>query len=144
VVAHRAVRVRGQLAGWRPGTAGAVVVRFTSAPNIAVGPVPWGLADAADGRLGDARFVDAGPSTGADELLALAAGRPLVAVVRDAARTAWVLRALTELVRHRPDLVVVEMGRPGARPLPGVAVVHTAGAGRAAARAAVDALAGAR
>jgi beta-N-acetylhexosaminidase len=90
--------------------------------------------------LPGAEYLDTGPVPGVEGLLARAAGRPLVAVVRDAARTPWVLEALTDLARRRPDLVVVELGRPGPERLPGQAVVVTGGASRASARAAVDAL----
>jgi len=142
-VARRALRVTGTLP---PTLAGALVVRFSANPSIAVGPVPWGLADVA-GAAGvawpGAEFVDAAPGDDLDVLLARAAGRPLVAVVRDAARTPALRGALDHLHARRPDVVVVELGRP-AGPLPGGAVVTTSGASRSSAWAAVELLTAAR
>jgi len=139
-VARRAVALEGE----PPSIEGALVVRLKGTPNIAVGEVPWGLADVADGRLPGACHVDAGPAADAVELLGRAAGRPLVAVVRDVARAPWAWSLLTALAAGRPDLVVVDLGRPGPEPLPGAAVVRTFGSGRTAAAAAVDVLAGVR
>ena len=144
-VSRRAVRVDGTL----PAIAGALVVRLTATPNIAVGAVPWGLAPVAGDRLASAGqlyagHLDAGPGADAAEVLRQAAGRPLVAVVRDAARTPWALDLLTALAAGRPELVVVELGHGGPDRLPGAVVVRTGGAGRGAARAAADVLAGAR
>jgi len=140
-VARRALRVTGTLP---PTLAGALVVRFATVSSIAVGPVPWGLADVAGDRWPGADFVDAVPGDDPDVLLARAAGRPLVAVVRDAARTPALRGALDHLHARRPDVVVVELGRPGAGALPGGAVVTTSGASRSSARAVVELLTAAR
>ena len=139
-VARRAVALEGEPSSIE----GALVVRLKGTPNIAVGEVPWGLADVADGRLPGACHVDAGPAADAVDLLERARGRPLVAVVRDVARTPWAWSLLTALAAGRPDLVVVDLGRPSPEPLPGAAVVRTFGSGRTAAAAAVDVLVGVR
>ncbi|GIH25014.1 sugar hydrolase [Acrocarpospora phusangensis] len=61
-------------------------------------------------------------------------GRPVVVVVQDAARYAWIRDLLDEAVRARPDAVVVEMGLPG--PPAGAVYLATHGNSRVSARAA--------
>jgi beta-N-acetylhexosaminidase len=109
---------------------------------------PWGVAEplrtlrpgTTSVRLDEAHLEDG------DEVLdrlALrpAAGRPLVVVVRDAARYRWMTRALTALVRRRPDALVVEMGVPvGERP--GAVYLATHGATRVSGIAAAEVLTG--
>ncbi|MEU8382812.1 glycoside hydrolase family 3 protein, partial [Streptosporangium sp. NPDC048865] len=68
-------------------------------------------------------------------------GRPLVIVVRDAHRHAWVSDRLDALLSRRPDAIVVEMGLPGPA-TPGAAHVTTHGATAASGRAAAELLAG--
>ena len=68
----------------------------------------------------------------------------MVALVRDAHRHGWVRDRLTELAARAgdgPPLVVVEMGWPGDREVPGAAVVRTYGASRVSGEA-LDALLG--
>ncbi|MFD3734436.1 glycoside hydrolase family 3 protein [Streptomyces sp. NPDC058632] len=111
---------------------------------------PWGVAEPLSAlrpgttsvRLGETECAD-----GAEVLdrLALepASGRPLVVVVRDAARYGWMTRALTGLLRRRPDALVVEMGVPtGERP--GAVYLATHGATRVSGIAAAEALVGGR
>ncbi len=125
--------------------AGAHVVQLETRTSLAVGAVPWGLADAL-GRL-DPSSTHAIVADGADAAAAARAaldaarGRPLVATVRDAHRhpAAWALLEL--LAEERPDLVVVEMGWPGGPPRPGACTIATRGASRASGEAAAELLA---
>ncbi|MEU7886430.1 glycoside hydrolase family 3 N-terminal domain-containing protein [Microbispora bryophytorum] len=68
------------------------------------------------------------------------AGRPLVIVVHDAVRHAWMRRLLEEALRARPDAVVVETGMPG-QPA-GRLYLTTHGNSTASARAAARRLTG--
>ena len=132
--ADRALRVRGVV----PPLGGAVVLRFQTGTNVAVGEVPWGVFD--DGEvLVPERVVDVFRADVMDVLLPRTDGTPVVALVRELHRHAWAAEAVAELASSRPDLVVVEMGWPGGQPLPGAASVHTYGASRANAKA-LDAL----
>jgi beta-N-acetylhexosaminidase len=70
-----------------------------------------------------------------------AVGRPLVLVVRDAHRRAWMSATLDRLLAARPDAVVVELGLPGPHPL-GAVYVATHGAAKVCADAAAEVLAG--
>jgi beta-N-acetylhexosaminidase len=134
--AGRALRLIGEL----PKLRGAVVLRFRTATNVAVGDVPWGLP--ADGRvLAGGRAVDVLPTASVDDLLTLAAEAPLVALVREPHRHPWVAELLRSLAAARPDLVVVEMGWPGDDVPPGVTTVRTYGASPVNARALDDLLA---
>jgi beta-N-acetylhexosaminidase len=72
-------------------------------------------------------------------VLARAAGRPLVIVVRDAHRHPATRAAIMLLLAARPDAVVVEMGLPVWRP-PSGAYVATYGAARPNAQAAAEIL----
>ncbi|RKS69369.1 beta-N-acetylhexosaminidase [Motilibacter peucedani] len=121
--ARRGVRVTGSF----PPVQGAVVLRFVTGTNIAVGEVPWGLPADADALRGGAQ-VDVAETDAVEPLLPRAEGAPLVALVREPHRRPWVERALHALAAARPDLVVVELGWPGPEPLPGAAVVHSYGA----------------
>ena len=137
LAARRALRVMGEL----PAVRGAVVLRFRTSTNAAVGPVPWGLP--ADGQvLTGGRQVDVLPTSRVGDLLALAPAAPLVALVREPHRHPWVPALLASLADARPDLVVVEMGWPGDALPPGVATVLTYGASRVSARALDELLAG--
>ena len=130
LVARRALRVTGEL----PDVRGAVVLRFTTPTQRrrrprAVGPSRCGQV------LTDGRQVDVLPDSRISDLLALAPTAPLVALVREPHRHAWVPELLLSLAEARPDLVVVEMGWPGDALPPGVTTVHTYGAAAANARA---------
>jgi len=91
--ARAALRVEGTL----PDLRGAVVVSIETEPNIAVGPVPWGLP--ADVSIPPEGALPGG--TG-----------PLLVQVREAHRRAGV-RALLERVAGERPLVVLEWGWPG-------------------------------
>ena len=132
--ADRALRVRGEV----PPLKGAIVLRFHTGSNMAVGEVPWGVLE--DGVvIGPDRVGDVGPEDAEEPLLPKTDGTPAVALVRDLHRHAWVAEAVHALAARRPELVVVEMGWPGEQPLPGSASVCTYGAGRGNAKA-LDAL----
>ena len=148
VAARRALRVDGAV----PDARGAIVLRFRTGTNVAVGQVPWGLP--IDGVvLGGRAPVDV---TDASDVVALlhqaeldgateppAAQRPVVALVREAHRHPWVLAALGALAGLRPGrLITVEMGWPGPSRLPGAVLVRTYGASRANGEALDDLLAG--
>ena len=110
------------------------------ANNAAGNAVPWGLSPVLSelpaGSVA-ARFVEPGSVTsfagdddtaaalaavrprlaalpytpaGVSEAVAAAAGRPLVLVVRDAHRHAWMASAVAAVTAVRPDAIVVEMG----------------------------------
>ena len=130
LVARRALRVTGEL----PDVRGAVVLRFRTTTNAAVGPAPWGLPG--DGQvLRAGRQVDVLPTSRVGDLLALGPSARLIALVREPHRHPWVPELLASLAAARPDLVVVEMGWPGDALPPGVATVLTYGASPANARA---------
>jgi beta-N-acetylhexosaminidase len=110
------------------------LVELDPAPTVAVGRTAWGLA----GLLPGAAECRLGPD---DPLPALPADRPLVVLARDATRVGWVGRTVAELLRRRPDAVVVEMGLPGP-PAAARGWVATGGASRASALAAAELLTG--
>jgi beta-N-acetylhexosaminidase len=103
--------------GVPPNTpANAVVVEFNVTPGIAAGVVPWGVAaplsrllPGLERRLTEESDSAAGVS---GHLEAAGPNRPLIAVVRDAHRHAWVREQLAELAAARPDLITVETGWP--------------------------------
>jgi beta-N-acetylhexosaminidase len=125
--ARRAVRVDGPV---RVGDT-AVVVRFASAPSMAAGEVPWGMADALSAR---GVRVEA---RGGDDL-AVAPGTSLVLVVRDLHRHPEHRSAVERLLARRPDAVTVEMGVPDYRPRGAIAYVATYGSSRVCAQAAAE------
>ncbi|EGX61423.1 beta-N-acetylhexosaminidase [Streptomyces zinciresistens K42] len=140
VAARRALRVTG--AAFTPLTEAPYVAAFTPVANIAVGDeTPWGVA-AELARLlpgtgtGSFSGEDAGRAA-----LAAAEGRRLVAVVRDEHRHPWMGAALDELLKARPDTVVVEMGVPQA-PARGALHLATHGAARVCGLAAAEVIAG--
>jgi len=137
--ARRAIRVGGGLA--RP-LSQPVVVEVVPPPNIAVGPVPWGLEAwvPADSVVRVSTGLAARDlASRADAALARAAGRSLIVVVRDAHRHLAARDLVTRLLAARPDAVVVEMGLPVWRP-PGGAYVATYGAARTSGLAAAEVL----
>ncbi|MET8831485.1 glycoside hydrolase family 3 protein [Streptomyces sp. NPDC004610] len=141
--ARRAVRVTAAAEeGFSPVTAAPYVALFSPVANIAVGDeTPWGpVADLAELLPGTESGTYAGPGA-AGEILAAAGARPLVAVVRDEHRHAWMSDAVTELLASRPDTIVVEMGVPQSPPR-GALHVATYGAGRVCGRAAAEAIVG--
>ena len=94
-----------------------------------------GLADTGlDGGPADGGRVDAAG------ILAAAAGRSLVAVVRDAHRDEQTRSLVSALLAARPDLILVEMGLPFWHPPEGTSYLATYGASRASAHAAAELL----
>ena len=115
------------------------------------GPADGGSADGgsaggirADGGRTDGDRADSGAADGgrvdAAAILAAAAGRSLVAVVRDAHRDEQTQSLVSALLAARPDLILVEMGLPFWRPPEGTSYLATYGASRASAHAAAELL----
>ena len=98
----------------------------------------------ADGGSADGDRADSGAADGgrvdAAAILAAAAGRSLVAVVRDAHRDEQTRSLVSALLAARPDLILVEMGLPFWRPPEGTSYLATYGASRASAHAAAEQL----
>ncbi|KAF2776773.1 glycoside hydrolase family 3 protein [Streptomyces sp. OM5714] len=147
VAARRAVRLTGAARAALPLTAAPHVVELAPVTNMAVGKeTPWGVAEPLRERLPGTTSVrvrgqELEEGTVALESCALepAAGRPLVIVARDAARHAWMSRAVTGLTAARPDAIVVEMGLPGTTSV-AAAQVFTHGASAASGVAAAEVL----
>lgn len=147
VAARRAVRLTGAARAALPLTAAPHVVELAPVTNMAIGKeTPWGVAEPLRERLPGTTSVrvrgqELEEGTVALESCALepAAGRPLVIVARDAARHAWMSRAVTGLTAARPDAIVVEMGLPGAGAA-AAAQIFTHGASAASGVAAAEAL----
>ncbi|MGA5561363.1 glycoside hydrolase family 3 protein [Streptomyces platensis] len=149
--ARRALRVTA--AGpYRPLPEPVHVAAFTPLANIAVGDeTPWGVAAELVRLLPGTETTTctaeaaaaAGTAALVDGLLTAAAGRRLVAVVRDVHRHPWMADALHDLLAARPDTAVIEMGVPQAPPQ-GALHIATHGAARVCAQAAAEALTGRR
>jgi beta-N-acetylhexosaminidase len=83
------------------------------------------------------RRVNAGAGVDLAGILADAAGRSLIVVVRDAIHTQALL---ADVLAARPDTILVEMGIPLWTPPSGTAYLATYGASRASAQAAAELL----
>ncbi|MFG2192921.1 glycoside hydrolase family 3 protein [Streptomyces sp. NPDC048639] len=147
--ARRALRVTGADA-YEPAREPVFVAAFTPVANIAVGAeTPWGvgaelarmLPGTGTGSYGRPGTGDEGPAAVIARVLAEAADRRIVAVVRDVHRHPWMAGALASLVAARPDTVVVEMGVPQAPPS-GALHIATHGAARVCGRAAAEVITG--
>ena len=134
--ARRALRVTGT-----PGTVtDPVVIEVAPPGNIAVGIVPWGLEPwlpvgsvvrvPADGAQAEQRLAQA---------LRHAAGRTVIAVIRDAHRDPGAQAVITRLLAARPDTIVLEMGLPVWRPAART-YLATYGASRTSGQAAAELL----
>jgi beta-N-acetylhexosaminidase len=131
--ARRAVRASGPRATLsRP-----LIIEVEPLENVAAGRFGWGLGPWAPAD--SVRRVNAGDGEAA-VILAAAAGRSLVAVVRDAHRDANTLSLVSTLLAARPDTVLVEMGLPRWQPPDGTSYLATYGASRASAQAAAELL----
>ncbi|MGW6911543.1 glycoside hydrolase family 3 protein [Streptomyces sp. NPDC054940] len=148
VAARRALRLTGAggavaTGSVTPLTEPPYVAAFTPVANIAVGDeTPWGVAAELAHLLPG---TETGSFTGEKagrEALEAAAGRRIVAVVRDEHRHPWMAAALDTLLRSRPDTIVVEMGVPQAKSR-GALHIATHGAARVCGRAAAEVIAGA-
>jgi beta-N-acetylhexosaminidase len=104
------------------------------ADAVRSGPADSGQGSCQDGGPADSGRVDAAG------ILAAAAGRSLVAVVRDAHRDEQTRSLVNALLAARPDLILVEMGLPFWRPTEGTSYLATYGASRASAHAAAELL----
>lgn len=149
--ARRALR-RTAAGPFAPLTAPACVAAFTPLANFAVGDeTPWGVAAELARQLPGTTTITcteesataAGTPAPLDGLLTAAAGRRLVAVVRDVHRHPWMAEALDALLAARPDAAVVEMGVPQAPPR-GALHLATHGAARVCGLAAAEVLTGRR
>jgi beta-N-acetylhexosaminidase len=151
VAARRAVRVSGPHRTLNHP----VIVEVEPRENIAAGRFGWGLGPwapagsvhrvSASGRLlnGAGTALAGGANSGTDGaagILAAAAGRSLMAVVRDAHRDESARSLIGVLLAARPDLILVEMGLPFWRPPEGTSYLGTYGASRASAQAAAEVL----
>lgn len=138
--ARAAVRIRGTTTRLhRP-----VVVQLQAPATMAAGTVPWGLApwlpaDAGGLPVAEVHVVEHSEPR-PEGLLARAAGRSLIVVVRDAHRHPWMVSLVEALVEARPDAVIVEMGLPVWQPRHPGPYIATYGAARANAAAALGLL----
>jgi beta-N-acetylhexosaminidase len=132
--AARAVVASGDVgAGDRP-----LVLELVSEANIAAGDAAFTLGQAVREQLPGAavRQVRAGAK------VELPADRRIVLAARDSARREWQRVTATEVLRRRPDTIVVELGLPGWLPDGATSTIHTHGAGRVNLEAAAVLLAG--
>ena len=136
--ARRAIRLTGP----KPAPRLPFVAQLVPPENLAVGTVPWGLGPyvpaASYREISTATPADELPAV-TDSLLAAAAGRSLILVVRDAHRHRSAAAILAQVLAQRPDAVIVEMGLPVWQP-PGGTFVATYGAARSSGRAAAEIL----
>ncbi|GAA1365506.1 glycoside hydrolase family 3 protein [Streptomyces beijiangensis] len=149
--ARRALRTTTADPEALPLRAPAVLVGFGVPGTVVQGDgVPWGLGAALTALMPGTLCTTVPPLTPYSpgrvrEILADAAGRPLVLAVRDAHRHPAVREWLGALLAARPDAITVELGVPqpdsGAA---GAARIDTHGAARVCAQAAAEVLAGRR
>jgi beta-N-acetylhexosaminidase len=134
--ARRALRMSGP----RPILSRPLIIEVEPRENIAAGRFGWGLSPWSP--PGSVRRVQltGGPDGVAAGILDAAAGRSLVAVVRDAHRDENTRSLVGALLAVRPDTVVVEMGLPLWSPPEGTCYLATYGASRASAQAAAELL----
>ena len=136
--ARRAARVSGP----RRPLSYPLIIEVDPRENIAAGRFGWGLGPWAP--PGSVRRVSALGNGHVPEdtagILAAAAGRSLVAVVRDAHRDQNTRSLVNALLAARPDLVLVEMGLPLWHPPEGTSYLATYGASRASAQVAAELL----
>jgi beta-N-acetylhexosaminidase len=136
--ARRAARVSGP----RRPLSYPLIIEVEPRENIAAGRFGWGLGPWAP--PGSVRRVSALGNSHVPEdtagILAAAAGRSLVAVVRDAHRDQNTRSLVNALLAARPDLVLVEMGLPLWHPPEGTSYLATYGASRASAQVAAELL----
>lgn len=146
VAARRAVRVTVGKLPYEPVVVGPYVAAFAPVANIAVGDeTPWGVAAELSAMLPGTEtgtYDRAAVTSGlVGNVLAAAADRRIIAVVRDVHRHPWMADALDALIATRPDTVVVEMGVDRADPR-GALHIATHGAARVCGRAAAEVITG--
>jgi beta-N-acetylhexosaminidase len=114
-----------------------LIIEVEPGENFAAGRFGWGLGPWAPAD--SVRRIHPSGVSAAD-LLASAAGRSVVAVVRDAHRDHATRSLIAALLAGRPDTVLVEMGLPLWHPPDGTSYLTTYGASRASAQAAAELL----
>jgi beta-N-acetylhexosaminidase len=141
--AHRAIIIDGEPAR----LVNPLLVEVVPPSNIAVGTVPWGLGSyvgtGSVRRIAATGDPDLAPAAAdLEAVIAAAAGRPLIVVVRDAHQYPVARDVVRALLTARPDTVLVEMGLPVWRPRQPSAQVYLAtfGATSASSRAAAQLL----
>ncbi|MEV4532913.1 glycoside hydrolase family 3 protein [Asanoa sp. NPDC049518] len=140
--ARRAVRIGGT-APTLPLSGAPHVVELSPPANMAAGTdTPWGVAAPLAALLPGTTAVRLTETDGAEAstVVAAADGRPLVLVVRDLHRHAWMGTLVRAALTLRPDAVVVELGVPAA--VVGATHLATHGATRSSGLAAAELLAG--
>ncbi|MGI5348936.1 glycoside hydrolase family 3 protein [Streptomyces sp. CA-250714] len=140
--ARRALVVTG-LEGYRRPSGPLFVAALTTVANIAVGDeTPWGPAAELERMVPGTRTGTYGSADGdvGARVPADAGERPVVVVVRDLHRHAWMAEAVRRIAAARPETVVVEMGVPQAPPQ-GALHIATHGAARVCGRAAAEVIA---
>jgi beta-N-acetylhexosaminidase len=136
----RCLEVIGRL----PRLRAPLVVECRPPGGMASGELPWSLAEPLAELVPGTEAVAVTPSldaTAVEMLAARAAGRTLVAVVRDPARHAW-QAAVLDAARRHGDAVVVDVGWPTEQP--DVATIRTRGVAPLLLRAAAQRLADAQ
>ncbi|MDF5754031.1 glycoside hydrolase family 3 N-terminal domain-containing protein [Spongiactinospora sp. TRM90649] len=143
--ARRAVRVTSkEHAGPLPLEVPPHVIELDSVTNLAVDRATgWGVAAPLAALLPGTTAVrlDPGQAGLLGFEIAFALGRPLVVACRDASRHGWVAAAIETVLSHRPDAIIVEMGRPGPG-TPGAHHVATFGSSLACGTAAAEVISG--
>ncbi|MFI0423837.1 glycoside hydrolase family 3 protein [Spongiactinospora sp. 9N601] len=143
--ARRAVRLTSkEHAGPLPLAVPPHVIELNSVTSLAVDrSTGWGVAGPLAGLMPGTTAVrlDPGQAGLLGFEIAFALGRPLVIACRDASRHGWVAAAIETVLSHRPDAVIVEMGRPGPA-TPGAHHIATFGSSRACGTAAAEVLSG--
>jgi beta-N-acetylhexosaminidase len=136
--ARRAVQVSGP----QRMLSNPVIIEVEPRENIAAGRFGWGLGPwAPAGSIRRVSVLGNGEGPGdAAGIVAAAAGRSLVVVVRDAHRDQNTRSLIEALLAARPNLVLVEMGLPLWRPPADTSYLATYGASRASAHAAAELL----
>ncbi|GIF70279.1 hydrolase [Asanoa ishikariensis] len=140
--ARRAVKVGGT-APVLPLAGAPHVVELSPPANMAAGTdTPWGVAAPLAALLPGTTGVRLTEADGAEAstVVGSAAGRPLVLVVRDLHRHAWMGALVGSALALRSDAVVVELGVPAA--MVGATHVATHGATRSSGLAVAELLAG--
>ena len=140
--AARALRVRGTIPRFDGADGAPCVLELVAPSNIAVGDdTPSGITTAVARRWPGDAPLRVTRARGLREGLAAGAGRPVWVVVRDPHRHQWMDSLVAQIVRARPDAVVLDTGWPGWSPPARATHVVTYGASWASGEAVVDLLA---
>ncbi|WP_248960230.1 glycoside hydrolase family 3 N-terminal domain-containing protein [Sphaerisporangium perillae] len=117
------------------------VIEMTARPHQAIGgTLPYGPGEALAARLPGTERTVLTPERHELPPLREPDQAPLVVVTHDAHRHGWMSRGLAEILRHRPDAIVIEMGLPG--PPVGALYLATNGNSRVSSLAAAEWLTG--